>query len=678
MKVLLLFFGLSIGLMAPLIFTSNPLSIVNIISYFAFSILILILSIRQKQILSFLSGVVIGLIIAFLFIPPFISSFTNENGIVIKSSDNYIIFFYKFRKYYVYSKDNSYQFGDIIKVSGKSQEYIGTTYESQFDVTRYFKLNGVEYEISNAKIENVFLFPIRIVEYEKKFLSNFSNNGKSLVSSLLFNRKDYDSDIISSASKLGVINILGSCGIIARFFISFIKRFLFKLSDKWLDIIEIILLFFIIILSPYKIGLWRMFLVDIGKIINKKLLKNRFSYLEIVCFVGILLLLVDRYNIYQVGFVLGFTISLFNIFTNKSLYSSNKIKAKLYKLFLLQAILFPISLSLNYGKFSPLSFLFIQVLIPVIGVFMIIALFSIISFPFTHILNFFGDVINDTLNVFSKVNTSVYFSYFSSIFILCYFIVLIFILYLVEVRLKRIKNIAIIATISVILVSLLPVENIFIGQVSFINVGQGDSILIRDRFQTVLIDTGGNKSFDMAEETLIPFLRRNKIYKIDCLITSHGDFDHSGAANSLISKFKVNRYLDNVSSFPITVGRLKFTNYNIYGGSDENDKSSVLGLSFLGKRWIFTGDAGIEIEKKIIKDNPNLRCDILKVGHHGSNTSTSEEFLDLLKPKEAIISCGAKNSYGHPSKEVIKKLEERNIRIRRTSVEGTITYKGFS
>ena len=98
----------------------------------------------------------------------------------------------------------------------------------------------------------------------------------------------------------------------------------------------------------------------------------------------------------------------------------------------------------------------------------------------------------------------------------------------------------------------------------------------------------------------------------------------------------------------------------------------------MDKVFLFTGDAPVEVEKKILEDNPNLTCDVLKVGHHGSNTSTSEEWLDALKPKEAVISVGYQNKYGHPNKEVVERLEKRNILIRRTDLEGTVTYARWS
>ena len=103
----------------------------------------------------------------------------------------------------------------------------------------------------------------------------------------------------------------------------------------------------------------------------------------------------------------------------------------------------------------------------------------------------------------------------------------------------------------------------------------------------------------------------------------------------------------------------------------------VIGFSLNKTSYLITGDAPIEVEKNIIKEFDNVPCDILKVGHHGSNTSTCDEFIKYLRPKEAVISCGKNNRYGHPKPKVLKILEDNNVKIRRTDLEGTIKYRSF-
>ena len=108
---------------------------------------------------------------------------------------------------------------------------------------------------------------------------------------------------------------------------------------------------------------------------------------------------------------------------------------------------------------------------------------------------------------------------------------------------------------------------------------------------------------------------------------------------------------------------------------EENDYSLVLYTSINNKGIMLMGDAPKNIEKKIVNDYPKLRVDILKLGHHGSSTSSSYELLNTYKPKISIISCGLKNKYNHPNKEVVVRLEKLNLPYRRTDEEGTIKLK---
>ena len=174
-------------------------------------------------------------------------------------------------------------------------------------------------------------------------------------------------------------------------------------------------------------------------------------------------------------------------------------------------------------------------------------------------------------------------------------------------------------------------------------------------------------------------IKKNHVYKLDALITSHDDFDHSGALSTLVEKFDVKKIAKLEKSFPINVGGIIISNYNNFGNfySDENSKSLVLGFNILNLDFVITGDAPIEIEKEIMKNYANIPCDVLKVGHHGSNTSTSDEFVKYLSPKEAVISVGKNNKYRHPHDSVLKTLQNNNVLIKRTDVLGTITYSNY-
>ena len=223
---------------------------------------------------------------------------------------------------------------------------------------------------------------------------------------------------------------------------------------------------------------------------------------------------------------------------------------------------------------------------------------------------------------------------------------------------------------------LLPIRFWIKDYVTFINVGQGDSTLIKYKTSTILIDTGGLKYKDIATEVLVPYFKKKQIYQIDLLITTHDDFDHSGGVTSLAENFKVKRYEKDYLSFPLNVNGLTITNYNVYPElwNEENDSSLVLGFKINSYNYLVMGDATKEIEYEIMKHNDYVPCDILKVGHHGSKTSSSDEFIKYLHPTVAIISCGKNNSYGHPHSEVLAVLKKNKVIIRRTDLEGTITF----
>ena len=138
---------------------------------------------------------------------------------------------------------------------------------------------------------------------------------------------------------------------------------------------------------------------------------------------------------------------------------------------------------------------------------------------------------------------------------------------------------------------------------------------------------------------------------------------------------KVKNIINERSQFPLNVNGLIFENLNNYDYKNENDSSLVNKFTFMNLTFLYMGDASTTIENEIINDYDLSDVDFIKLGHHGSSTSTSEEFLDATTPKEVIISLGHNNYYGFPNKVVLERLNKRNIKIRRSDIEGTIIYK---
>ena len=237
-----------------------------------------------------------------------------------------------------------------------------------------------------------------------------------------------------------------------------------------------------------------------------------------------------------------------------------------------------------------------------------------------------------------------------------------------------------------------------------LDVGQGDSILLHSNNKNILIDTGGHKSYNkkwaqqknnysIVENITIPYLKKRGIKKLDYLFLTHGDYDHLGEALNLVKKFKVEKILineghinylerqiiNNFNNVDIAyqdsyyqVGDFKIMSLN-YDLKEENDSSLILYVEIRKTKLLFTGDASVRSEEKLMTNYELPTIDFLKVGHHGSDTSSNKEFINTINPKYALISVGINNKYNHPKKSVLKILT--NSKIYRTDKNGSIEIK---
>lgn len=234
-------------------------------------------------------------------------------------------------------------------------------------------------------------------------------------------------------------------------------------------------------------------------------------------------------------------------------------------------------------------------------------------------------------------------------------------------------------------------------KVHFIDVGQADSILIQTPDgKSMLIDAGNNAD----GQAVVSYLKGQGVSKIDILVGTHPHEDHIGGMDNVINSFEIGQiYMPKVSHTTKTyedvltaisrkglkitsptpgstfsLGEVRFTilapNSSTY--EDMNDYSIVLKMEYGNTSFLFTGDAEQVSENEIIAKGYNLKADVLKVGHHGSSSSTSQAFLDKVSPKYAVIMVGSDNNYGHPHKETMDKLEAKGIPVYRTDENGTI------
>ena len=235
--------------------------------------------------------------------------------------------------------------------------------------------------------------------------------------------------------------------------------------------------------------------------------------------------------------------------------------------------------------------------------------------------------------------------------------------------------------------------------VHFIDVGQGAAQVIITPNNKVMVIDGGNNS---EEKTMVNYLNSLGIKKVDILIGTHPDADHVGGLDAVVDHFDIGQVImprvqRDTQTFQsllnsIAAKRLKITTAKsgltvsldsqvnvqmispIGESSDANEMSAVVKVIYGNHSFLLTGDAGVETEKTWIQNGVNLQSTVLLVGHHGSDSSTSEAFITKVKPTYAVIQVG-KNSYGHPTSTILNRLTNNNVNIYRTDTDGTIVFK---
>ncbi|OFI01573.1 hydroxyacylglutathione hydrolase [Clostridium acetireducens DSM 10703] len=240
-------------------------------------------------------------------------------------------------------------------------------------------------------------------------------------------------------------------------------------------------------------------------------------------------------------------------------------------------------------------------------------------------------------------------------------------------------------------------KNLNYMKIHYIDVGQGDSILIQTKNKNLLIDSGPGDNCS----NIIKYLKSEKIKTLNYVIATHPHEDHIGAMSEIIKNFHVKKFYApkitvNSSYFNNMITSLQNKNLKIivpkpgdFFYLDKNTKCEILApnsehyeninnysivnkITHYNNKFIFTGDIEKIGELELLNSNFDLKCDVLKVAHHGSSSSSCEEFLEKTKAKVAIISCGKNNDYRHPNKKTLLNLEKNNMQIYRTDINGNV------
>jgi len=584
----------------------------------------------------------------------------NGEYIVIEVYDNFSILENDNIKYLYY--DTTLKKGNQVTIIGKIQ-----LLDDNNAFYSYLNTQKVNYLIEGevTSNNNYLSFNEQIVE---SLLKNKDNDNKNILKLVLFNQKDTTNDDFYNYFEIFSISFML---VVSGYHINLI----FKIFNKTKFFKYAFTLFYLYLIN-FSVSSLKAFLYYSIKRINKKAgwILNNFDILSLIM---IALLIYDPSYCFNKGFIYSFCFSFILDLLNNTLYIKNKRNSFLKKVIIYLSsipIILMESYTLNTNSFLaslvfvfPVSFLF---------VFSFIYLFLD---KFYLVYKLYILLLKMLLEFFYEFSFELVLGKPSVVVIILLYLFLLIFVYLYQNKLYKRAYLSICCYLIICIIQYsLPYLD-YREMVYFLDVGQGDcSILkVKNSKSVVLIDTGGNKYKDLAEKVIIPFLKSKGINVIEKIVITHDDFDHNGSKDKLIEKFKVNEVIENSLINQISIGESKFINLNI-NDSRDNDGSIVLYGEYGGIKYLFSADISSKIERKIIDENKDLDVDVLKISHHGSKGSTSEEFLKATSPFIALIGVSKNNSYNHPSFEVIKRLDKFGVRKYLTSEDGTITiYKSL-
>ena len=612
----------------------------------------------------------------------------NNWSLIIKSGE------YKYIAYY-YDKNNQFNFnyGDFIRFKSEIRRINNNTIPKSFNYKKYLKTKNIYYSLNISQILKVkkssnFFYIIK--NKINNYISLIDKNGY-MKSFIMGNKESIDDEEYKIFQNIGVAHLFAISGmhIGVLFFLS--NKILFFIKEKKrLLFIDIILIFYMILIGSSP-SIRRCVILIVLKSINS-IFEFNLSLFKLFILTVLLIL---NFNIE----LINDSSFLYSIFTVGGILVSRSfilVKSKLLSWVKLSLVAFCFSLPVSLYFYYSINILsIIYNVIYIFYVSYVVYPLCLISFVLHYLYPLFDLSVNIMIKVsylLDKIKLFSFYLDFNMVEVLVFYILLIIIF-----RCK--KNYYFIGLIFLI------VLDISIGylnsnyNVYYFDVNQGDSslIIMPHKKQSILIDTGGivnsSKSYS---NYIISFLNSKSISKIDTLVLTHGDFDHIGEAINLVNNFKVEKVILNcgpyndlekelikvldkkkikyyscIKELNIDKNKLYFLQTKEY--DNENDNSNVIYTELGGYKFMFMGDASVATEKEIMNKYNLSNIDVLKVGHHGSRTSSGKDFINEINPKYSIISVGKNNRYGHPNKEVLENLEQS--KIYRTDLDGSIEIK---
>lgn len=573
----------------------------------------------------------------------------DENSIVLKTKET---------KVKVYGEFVGYKIGDYLEMEVAYFNINEPTNDHAFNYKNYLYSQGIT---NNASIKRLLNYESRQTLFQKlqERISGKSNVDTYASMFVLGIRDDLAQDEYEQLTNLSIIHLFALSGLHIHMLMDMIKKVLkFIMPIKFCNYLGIVLIGIYIYIIPFNISFVRAYLI-MGLSV---LFKNYLNKLDCLAIVTVLMLVINPYVIYSLSFIFSYFIYFVILLINKNKYFN----------LLVYFSSLPIILMVQY-RINILSLLLGIILVPLITVlYQSIWLYVIFGNMFKGIVAIIIYFLNNIV-VFCN-DFSIYLNFLKPtlFFILSYYFIYFKIILKLNVKLKVTREVLMLFSL-LLMFYLKPYYNIE-GKVVMIDVGQGDCFLIQQPFNkgNILIDTGGLQTRDLASTTLVPYLNSQGIYKLDYVFISHDDFDHNGSYDSLSKQIKIDHTITTYQS-QMKIGDVEIEMLDDgISHDDKNDDSLVIKAKINNLVYLFMGDASSEVEKELIKKYPELKADVLKVSHHGSSTGTCSEFIDVVRPKVALISCGKNNRYNHPNEDVLLRLKDYGVKIYRSDLMGMV------
>lgn len=589
--------------------------------------------------------------------------------------------------------------------------------QNQFNYQTYLKNQNVHYILraSNLAISEHFSpsFLMRLQNIRLKIITHLTEKISPTISpyclALISGEKSgFSPEMYEVYQQMGVVHLLAISGLHVNLLIGAIYFLLLKFGVTRERAITFLLVFlpFYVILTGANPPVIRAATMTALLLLSEKY-TTKWSSFSAICLSFILFFLLQPYVMKEVGFQLSYTVSFGIILSSRQILAQQQNAfTKSLSISFISTIMSSVVMMYHFYSFSWVGIFFNLIYVPIFTIIIlpgcltvfVLSFFSAEIFHFPEVvLTFFIQLVEKLTYIFAKIPHQTIVTGRPNILILMLIIITI-IIFFNQWQKKKFPFGILICFCFLCYFSSFN----FSGKVSFIDVGQGDSILIQLPFEKEAW-AKKRKPFTIGESTLTPVLKSKGINSLDKVIITHSDADHMEGLDDLQKNITINEliYAKGAENKPIMkealaampkvkqtiilagakwqIGENSFEClYPDKAGEGGNDDSIVLKAVLDDKVWLFTGDLEANGEMGI-SEQP-IKADILKVGHHGSKTSSSKEFIQKVKPTFAVISCGLNNRFGHPHEETINTLETAGVTILRTDVQGEIIYtfgKGF-